>query len=242
MITPPSTPLGEVSFMDEETLIYMAQLGVDPRTIPPRTVKLFQREQLFLMGDDAIKWARHEQNAPALGYEIETEFKRHVGFVLRNLHPNKPQASHYTVTDERELPLWHNWSFGLPLAWSMGVLGLVEGPKDARVLHGHGLPVVAYLGPAPSTDHLRTAKRYVHTVMWIPDNEPLTPQVARRRQGVIEAAKSMGLQIRQLSIPVKDPALLAHRTQDVADLKRRFLEASRIGGGGFRGMGPKIPS
>lgn len=224
--------------MDEATAQQLAKYGINSETVPEGTVKLLPRFQLLSLGGDVAKWAMRPNNDWAVAYEIETEEKRAVGLVLRNLHPKKPEAAHHTVTTEEILPLWHNWTPALPHIWKTGTAVLVEGPKDARVLHSFDIPALAYLGSAPSTDHLKTLQRYAHTIVWIPDNEPLTYQVKVRREQVLEIAKSLGLCVRLPKIPAKDAGeLVLKAPQEIPKLRQKIQEISSLAGGGYRGLG-----
>jgi hypothetical protein len=232
--------------MDEALTQQLKMLGIDPRNLPAGTVGLLHREQIATLGDDPARWVMKPHNSPALAYEIETEHKRHVGLALRNLYSGKPHASHHTVTNETELPLWHNWTPALPTVWNTGVIVLVEGPKDARVLHTHGIQAVAYLSNTPTQQHLKVIQRYAHTIIWIPDNEPLDDKVKRRHQQIATTAQQFKLNLRQFRIPAKDPAELAQTPDEIHKIREKVQAASKLGGGGYRApsrqLGEQVPA
>jgi hypothetical protein len=219
--------------MDDPTKEVLLDFGIDPLTTPPGTVRLLSAAEFKHLGQRAFIWSLNPNNSQALAYEIETEHERHVGIVLRNLHSDKERAAHLTLVNGPG-PFWHNFTPSLDWVWETGVAVLVEGPKDARFLYSHQIPAMAYLGAAPSTNHLRVLGRYTHTVIWIPDNEPLTREVVARRKQVMANATKQGLNIRQFRIPVKDPAELIRRPDYVPTLKSQVEEAAILSGGGWR--------
>jgi hypothetical protein len=212
----------------------LADLGIDGSTCPPGTVRLLKAEEYRHFDDVTFKWSLNPNNDRALAYEIETEHKRGVGVILRNLHREKAKKGHRTVVTV-EPPLWHNFSPSLPKIWETGVAVLVEGPKDARVLHQEGIQAVAYLGAAPTSKHLKIMARYASVIIWIPDNEPLDPAVVRRREQVMEFATQHKLIMRQIKLPCKDAGELVDHPDYIPVLKSLVEEASLFNGGGYKG-------
>lgn len=220
--------------MDPATESVIASLGIDPATVPPGTVKLLHRPEMAAMGGRIESWSSHPNNREALAYEVETETRRHMGLVLRNLHRAKEKRSHLTEVNPTEEALWHNLTPSLPIIWEYGVAVLVEGPKDARVLYQYFIPSVAYLGPVPSPDHWTVMQRYAHTVIWIPDNEPMSFKTRQRRQQALESGKAKGLSIWEVKIPAKDAGELVKNHDELVKILRRVEEAAHLKGGGYK--------
>ena len=225
--------------MDVKTSEVLSSLGIDPSSCPTGTVKLLDSSEYKHFNEEVFKWSLNIYNRQVLAYEIESEHKRGVGLILRNLFSEKSRASHRTVVSV-EPPLWHNFTPALPLVWKLGVVVLVEGPKDARFLHQFGIPTVAYLGSAPSIKHIRSIHRYAKVILWIPDNEPLDESVKRRRNQVIETSLKLNITLRQIKLPCKDAGELKNHLDYIPKLKDLVEESSLLVGGGFSELGDEI--
>lgn len=223
--------------MDDRTAEVLVEYGINPSTVPQGTVKLLTANEYKNLGKDALLWAQHPQNDPAMAYEIETEHQRAAGLVLRNLHPRSQSnvRPHLTLF-QHDVPFWHNWTPALPLMWETGVVALVEGPKDARVMYSEGIRnVLAYLGPVPSIEHLKVLRRYVHTIVWFPDNEVLDPETASRRDFVLRKAQEFGLSVRHPKLPAKDPGVLVlQRPRYFDEIRKTLQEIIALAGGGYK--------
>lgn len=221
--------------MDLETQEILLDLGIDPKTVPDGTVKLLEAADYRFLSERAVSWAKSPFNQKALAYEIETEHKRHAGIVLRNLYKEKEHKAHLTIVPEgQEGPFWHNWTPALDQIWETGIATLVEGPKDARMLHSLGIHALAYLGQAPSAAHLKTLVRYAHTILWIPDNESLTPETEKRRKLVELIAAKIGLRLRKFKRPNKDAGDLIKDPKQIPILIKDWKETVNLSQGGFR--------
>jgi len=228
--------------MDPATEAVIVSLGIDPATIPDGTVKLLERDAMKAAGGRIESWSSHPNNRKALAYEVETESTRHVGVVLRNLFFEKEKRSHLTEVSPTEEALWHNFTPALPIIWETGVAVMVEGPKDARVLFGYMIPAVAYLGPVPSPDHWDVISRYAHSVLWIPDNEPLSRIVRDRREESRQTGRSKGVYVWDVKLPCKDAGALAQNHDELVKIQQKVIQLSKLRGGGYHALGQKIPS
>lgn len=226
--------------MDPATESTLRSLGIEPLAVPKGVVRLLQRSDMDAMGGRISSWSSHPNNHLALAYEVETETRRHVGVVLRNLHLDRGRKSHLTEVNETEEALWHNFTPALPIIWSTGIAVLVEGPKDARILFEYAIPALAYLGQVPSPDHWEVVARYAHTVIWIPDNEVLTYKVRQRREQSHQSGKDRGLVVWEVKLPVKDAGELAGNHDELVKIQERVKQASLLRGGGYKC--PGLPS
>lgn len=224
--------------MDEATREVLEDFGIIPASCPDGTVRVIPKAQyMFLKTPESLYFSDDPMNKEVIAYEIENEHQRGVGLVLRNFYPRDRGGRHLTIIPSgTQGPFWHNFTPALELTWKMGVAVLVEGPKDARVLFGYDVPAMAYLGAAPKKSHLRCIRRYAHSVIWIPDNDPvLTPEVEELRGAVIGDAKKYGISLYHVKIGVKDPGDLAKKPSEIHKIKQRVQEVSLTGGGGYVG-------
>jgi hypothetical protein len=158
---------------------------------------------------------------------VDSEHKPNVGVILRNLHSGD-KKSHKAITPDIS-PLWHNFFSALPLAYKLGVVSLVEGPKDARVLASAGIPAIAVLMAIPSNEHLRVIRRYVGTVIWIGDQDPVDDGRAEARLNrARRQAREVDLRFFEFKLPVKDPAMLAGNAEWLGRIRDRVLELSSL--------------
>jgi hypothetical protein len=172
-------------------------------------------------------WIRSVNNREAIAYSVDHEHKPCVGIVLRNLHSGA-NKDHKAITPDIK-PLWHNFFSALPLAYQLGVVVLVEGPKDARVLSSADIPVIACLMAIPSHEHLRTIRRYAGTVLWIGDRDPVNDGRAEiRLNRARRQAKELDLGFFDFKIPCKDPAELAGNHEWFGKIRDRVLELSTL--------------
>lgn len=212
--------------MDSETAKVIRSLGIEPNTVPPGQVKLLGFKEVFSLGGEAEEWAKDNRNIPALAYAIDDEHKSPVGVVLRNLQKGIGKR-HLTVA-KGEGPFWHNLHCALPAFYESGVATLVEGPKDARVLWSNGIPAAAYLGPVPGGEYLRVIKRYCDVILWIPDVDPETHILMRRKAEVHQQAKDLSIILVEYKIEAKDPAELVGNPTAFEEIQTRIEELSRL--------------
>lgn len=220
--------------MDVSTANELQRFGIDPTTVPEGTVSLLSAGQYRGINVDTRVFAQNPLNAKVLAYEVETEHKRAEGLVLRNLFSSKETKAHLTVT-ESSPPLWHNFTPALPRIWETGVVVLVEGPKDARVLWSLGvLNVVAYLSSVPSRKHLKCLSRYASVIVWVPDNDPVSKEKSSREMRTEKEATKQGLWLRKVSLRyAKDPGDLGLEKymEEREMLVERLLEMTETLGG-----------
>jgi len=220
---------------DPNTREVLDGFGIDPDKTPQGSVKYLRRDQYQALSMETFKWSMYPENDNVIAYAIDNEQKPGVGLVLRNLHRGKEKAKHLTeVPKDVQGPYWHNFHFSLETVWQTGVVVLVEGPKDARFLAQYGIPTWGYLGGVPSTEHLNCTQKYVHTAIWIPDNDNMTYEVKRRREDVQKSAERIGLRLRRLTINAKDPAELKGNIPEIRKILSSYQLACRLGGGGYK--------
>lgn len=224
--------------MDDYTKEVLEDLGMDVDKVPEGVVKVLESSQYRGINKETFKWSLKLQNKTALAYEVETEEKRMAGLVLRNLFLEKPDRAHlFVVLAENEKgPFWHNFTPAIEQIWKTGVVVLVEGPKDARVLYQYDIPVMAYLGAVPTKEHFKVLYKYAHTVLWIPDVDlPLLDIVKRRRLRVEKEAKEVGLFIQRHIILAKDPAELVDKSDEIKKIQKIVENLSLLRGRGYVG-------
>lgn len=193
----------------------LEKLRIDPETLPKGTMALLESSRYSSLCADARRWGSRAENRLALAYEIESEHRRGVGVLLRNLYDDHRKSHCDAIPEENTSPpYFHNLSPSLPACWKTGIAVLCEGPKDARCLWSLGIPAIAYLGRSPTRAHLNCLSRYSSAIFWIPDSDvlnPRDPQASEVRDRVGNNCRSLGIQLRTVSLPVgcKDPALLA---------------------------------
>jgi hypothetical protein len=204
--------------MDTEMRRVLRNIGIDPNSVPPGSVKLLTFEEIASLGERLLIWARNSNNVPALAYAVETEHNPFTGLLLRNLQ-NDPSRKSIQMVTKGEGPFWHNFHFALPTIYDKGVIVLVEGPKDAQ----NDIPAVAYLGISPGHDHLKVIKRYADVILWIPDNDETNREGPRKRK-VYSAAAEMNLKLVEFAIPTKDAGDLARDRAWLERIKSRVNE------------------
>ncbi len=225
--------------IDADTALVLRGYGINPDLVPDGTVRLLSAAVYGNINERTQKWVKSIHNLSALAYELETEAKRGAGVLLRNMFSDKERASRTTVATG-DGPFWHNWSPSLPEVWRTGVAVLVEGPKDARVCWQYGIPAIAYLGGVPSREQFRIISKYATTVVWVPDQEDLLPQVASARRKVSDTASSFGILLKNFVMrkPTTggkvDPGDLVKMPDEVSRLQMFYRETVLIAGGGYR--------
>ena len=183
----------------------LTNLGINPSAVPKGFVGLLEKSVMAGISPNAAEWCKRRNNDVALAYNIDTEFKTSVGLILRNLHFGKDRA-HLTVCYEKEEPTWALLQNSLPSFYESRKAVIVEGPKDALVLHTLGIPAAGYLGSSCSRGHLQVLSRYVEVVIWIPDNDPPSEQKLEREQQMHRICHNLGLRLIQYLLPpgIKD--------------------------------------
>jgi hypothetical protein len=218
--------------MDAKTLQILGKLGIPPDSVPPGSVRFLGWDELQGLGEKSYEckqWIRNPNNRAAIAYSVDHEHKPCVGIILRNLHSGH-KKDHKAITPDLS-PLWHNLYHVLPRVYELGVCVLCEGPKDARVLASADIPAMAVLMAIPSSEHLRTIRRYVHTVLWIGDND--SNDNGREEIRIMRAkrqAREFELGFYTFKIPVKDPAMLAGNQEWLEKIRDRVQELSFLSG------------
>lgn len=178
----------------------LTNLGINPEAVPKGFVGLLEQSIIEKISPDAAQWTKRKNNGVALAYNIDTEFKQSVGLILRNLYFGKDRA-HLTICYEKEEPTWALLQNSLPSFYRSRKAVIVEGPKDALVLHTLGIPAAAYLGASCSSKHLQVLAKYVEVVVWIPDNDPPSDQKAEREAKMHSYCNFLGLRLIQYPLP-----------------------------------------
>ena len=213
--------------MDLKTREFLGKLGIRVETVPLGSMKLLDWEELQGLGErsvDCRNWIRNPNNRAAIGYSIDTEHKPCVGIVLRNLHSGV-RKDHKTIAPDLK-PLWHNFFGAIPEVYRLGMVVLVEGPKDARVLASAGIPVMACMAAIPSHEHFRVIHRYASTVIWIGDRDAPDERTEARLNKARWQTRELGLKFVEITIPAKDPAELANNPEWLKRIRDRVYELS----------------
>jgi hypothetical protein len=209
-------------FMDASTSAILNQLGICSTTVPAGSVRLLGKPELNSLGERSRRWSRSPWNQRALAYAIDTEHDSPVGVALRNLYFGE-HKDHLLVA-RGDGPFWFGFHRNLSSMYTAGIGVFVEGPKDALVLETQNIPAIAFLGVAPTREHLRIITRYLRAMVWIRDNDLPDVYSDRRAEQTRRAARSEGLQLIEMTIPAKDPAELVRQPEYFDVIRGRVRE------------------